>query len=235
MIFRSSKMQPIKADIWIGSAKIPQVRSHRHLGVTFNETLSWSDHVNQIISSASSKIGFLSRLQKSLDQLSLRDLYLLGIRPAMEYASLVWVGLSKTGANRLEKYNRSAARLIAKISIRADLPRHLLLARAGLESLEVRRKVAQVKFCLKTNGIASCIMSRRLPNHLQSAISSWMSVPSRHSMDHRSSNLSMRLPRPIKNTQRNSPLYSACSPWNSLPLSLQKSPTHASITLYFSS
>ena len=64
MIFRSSKMQPIKADIWIGSAKIPQVRSHRHLGVTFNETFSWSDHVHQIISSASSKTGFLRRLQK---------------------------------------------------------------------------------------------------------------------------------------------------------------------------
>ena len=149
MIFRSRKMQPIKADIWIGSAKIPQVRSHRHLGVTFNKTLSWSDHVNQIISSASSKIGFLRRLQKSLDQLLLRDLYLLCIRPAMEYAILVWAGLSKTEANRQEKCNRSAAGLIAKISIRADLPRHLLLACAGLESLEVRRKVAQVKFCLK--------------------------------------------------------------------------------------
>ena len=73
----------------------------------------------------------------------------------MEYASLVWAGLSKTEANRLEKCNRSAPRLIAKISIQADLPRRLLLARAGLESLEVRRKVAQVKFCLKTNGIAS--------------------------------------------------------------------------------
>ena len=153
----------------------------------------------------------------------------------MEYASLVWAGLSKNEANRLEKCNRSAARLIAKISIRADPPRHLLLACAGLKPLEVRRKVAQVKFCLKTNGIASCSMSRRLPDHLQSTVSSWMSVPSRHSMDHRSSNLSMRLPRPIKNTQRNSPLYSACSTWNALPLSLQKSPTHAVITFYFSS
>ena len=152
----------------------------------------------------------------------------------MGYGSVVRDGLSKTEAYRLEKCNRSAARHIAKISIRADLPRHLL-ARAGLESLEVRRKVAQVKFCLPTNGIASCGMSRRLPDHLQSAISSWMSVPSRHIVDHRSSNLSMRLPRPIKNTQRNSPLYSAFSTWNSLPLSLQKSPTHASITLFFSS
>lgn len=233
MIFRSSKMQPVVAHILIDSLMIPHVSSHRHLGVTFNETLSWSDHVDNVISSASAKIGFLRRLRNNIDQLVLRELYCVCIRPAMEYASLVWAGLTKTEANRLEKCNRSAARVIAKVSIRSDLPRQLLLARAGLDTLQERRNVAQVKLCIRACSATN--KGRRLPDHLQSAISSWMSMPSKHSMENRTSCYAVRLPRPNKDTQRNSPLYSAFSIWNSLPIALQKSPTHASISLYFSS
>ena len=96
MVFRSKKMQPVTTKILIDSATIPQVSSHRHLGVIFNDRLTWSDHVSAVITSASAKIGFLRRLGKRLDPLVLRELYLCCIRPAIEYASVVWAGLSST-------------------------------------------------------------------------------------------------------------------------------------------
>ena len=167
MVFRSRKMPTIHFNISVASATIPQVSSHCHLGVIFNDTLTWSDHVTHVISKASAKIGFLRWLSKRLDALVLRELFLCCIRPAIEYASIVWSGLSASDIKRLERCNWSAARLIARISPSADVSQEHLLAHAGIQSLQKRREAAQSMFCCR--GLAGC-----LPAHLQSAVSAWL-------------------------------------------------------------
>lgn len=226
MVFRSKKMQPVTTKILIDSATIPQVSSHRHLGVIFNDRLTWSDHVSAVITSASAKIGFLRRLGKRLDPLVLRELYLCCIRPAIEYASVVWAGLSSTDSQRLERCNRSAARLVTRLSPSADVNHDVLLARAGLQSLSSRRQAEQAKFCYRA-------IAGRLPLHLQSAVSAWLPAPSAHQMARREA--SVRLPRPQKNVLKKSPFYAAFSSWNSLPFSLRSSATLASLRSHFSS
>ena len=52
-------------------------------------------------------------------------------------------GLSSSDAACLERFNRSAARLITRTSPSSDISRELLLARAGLPSLGTRRRMAQ--------------------------------------------------------------------------------------------
>ena len=192
----------------------------------FNEFFTWSNHVTNIISKASAKVGFLRRLGKRIDPLVVRDLYLCCIRPAVEYACVVWAGLSATDCHRLERLNRSAARLIARVSPSADLSHDLILAHAGILTLHQRCQAAQAKFCHRT-------LAGRLPPHLQTAVMNWLRPPPSHGMTRRETASSIHLPRPRKSLFRNSPLYCAFSTWNSLPSSLRNSPTLASQLLFF--
>ena len=48
MVIRSRGMQAATLTIYADSSPIMQVSLHRHLGVVFNETLGWSDHVTSI-------------------------------------------------------------------------------------------------------------------------------------------------------------------------------------------
>ena len=172
------------------------------------ESLSWTRHTDNIVHAASTKIGLLRRLRKRLSPLIIRQLYLTCIRPSLEYANVAWCGLTKRDQERLEKCNRSAARLITQTMPSSDIPHDILLARAGIPTLLSRRQVAQVKLAFTaTRGL--------LPAHLQATFSSWTVPSSSHAMAPR--NPCIRLPRPRKDTQRKSPFYSTFSLWNSLP------------------
>ena len=57
MVIRSCGMSAEPLKITSGSSELCQVKSHHHLGVVFNETLTWSDHVDHVLNKASSKLG----------------------------------------------------------------------------------------------------------------------------------------------------------------------------------
>ena len=162
--------------------------------MTFSETLSWTRHTDNIVHAASTKIGLLRRLRKRLSPLIIRQLYLTCIRPSLEYANVAWCGLTMRDQERLEKCNRSAARLITQTMPSSDIPHDILLARAGIPTLLSRRQVAQVK-------LAFTATRDLLPAHLQATFSSWTVPSSSHAMAQR--NPCIRLPRPRKDTQRN--------------------------------
>ena len=113
----------------------------------FSDTLGWTiaSHVDTIVRAAWAKVEFLRRLRKRLNPLIIRQLYITCIRPSIEYASIAWGGLTRREEEKLEKSNRSAARLIANISPSADIPREIILARAGLPTIALRRKTSQVR------------------------------------------------------------------------------------------
>ena len=177
MVFRSKKMQPVSIQITVDTHHVPQVSDHRHLGVTFSETLSWTRHADNIVHAASTKIGLLCRLRKRLSPLIIRQLYFTCIRPSLKYANVAWCGLTKRDQERLEKCNRSAARLITRTMPSSEIPRDILLARAGIPTLLSKRQVTQVKLAFTaTRGL--------LPAHLQ-ATSSWTVPSSSHAMAQR--------------------------------------------------
>ena len=51
-------------------------------------------------------LGVLKRLRSSLCESGLVAFYRLYIRPILEYTDIVWSGLSKCQANRLERFQR---------------------------------------------------------------------------------------------------------------------------------
>ena len=165
MVIRSKRKPPVSLSVSIKGCILPQTHFHRHLGLVVNDTLTWSTHVDSIVSKASSRIGLLRRLKCSTSPLVVRDLYLYCVRPVIEYAQVAWAGLSAIDEKHLERINRSAACLISNTRLSAHLPHQLLLARAGLEQQKVRRQVAQALFVRR-------LLSGRLP-----PTSRWLQIP----------------------------------------------------------
>ena len=206
MVLRSRGMSAQSLKIVAGSSVLCQVKSHRHLGVIFSETLTWSDHVDHVLSKASSKLGFLRHLRRRLSCLIIRDLYLGCILPSLEYASAVWCDLSASDAARLERFNRAAGRLIGNISVSSQTPHAIVLARSGLQTLTSRRQVRQIS-------LANCVLHGCLPRHVLLATTGWRTLADHlgdSSLVLRSSD-SVRLPRPRKNCLKASLPYTCLS------------------------
>ena len=203
--------------IHINGNEIQQVNVHKHLGVHIDSHLSWSYHISAIINKGSSKLGLLRRLRLRLPPLVIQTLFLTCIRPALEYGSVAWSGLGKSNSERLERLQRTAARLITGTRVYEHLPRQLLLARAGLDRLDDRRYVK-----CGIIGFKLIYRKERLPGHLTAYAEVWLgSVPERtSSMNSRSQSNStaLRLPRPQTEILKSSPFYHCFTILNSIPI-----------------
>ena len=114
MLFNAEKSEHLaistrKSDITspqvtMNGTQIPQVTSHKHLGVNFNNTLSWHQHVDKVYTSCARRIGMIRRLRRKLHPVVLKRIYLGAVLPILEYACPVWCGgptqkLNKMPAN----------------------------------------------------------------------------------------------------------------------------------------
>ena len=95
LVIQSKKMESLPLSLKLNGTVIPQVATHKHLGLHINELLSWSDHAWEVCTSVCRKIGLLRRLHCTLGPLIIRQLYCSSIWPAIEYASLTWCGMSQ--------------------------------------------------------------------------------------------------------------------------------------------
>ena len=176
-----------------------------------------------------SKIGFLRHIHRRLPKLVIRSLYLSCICPTLEYAGEAWGGLGAVNSDQIERCQRAAARLITGVTVRDNLPRELLLARAGLDSSQCR----DVK--LATALYRPTKPPGKGPPHLRETLQKWFdSVPgSTSSMCLQSSDSqTVQLPKPLTELLRNSPFYCGFAILNSVPsdakLSLSSLKSHLS-------
>ena len=86
------------------------VHKAKLLGVTINSRGRWNDHIDEISRRAKSRIYFLRRLKElGASQTTLKDMYVLFVRPILEYAAPVWTGAlteNKKLSNKLDRVSR---------------------------------------------------------------------------------------------------------------------------------
>ena len=98
-IGRTAKQSPL---VRMNGVPIPQVRTHKHLGLIFNNTLTWNDHVSNVYSTCVRMLGILRRLDGNISPLCMERIYKTAIRSRMEYACAVWSGGSTRSLQRLQ-------------------------------------------------------------------------------------------------------------------------------------
>ena len=117
--------------------------------------------------------------------------------------------MSQNVSANLERVQRRVPRLISNLPRSSDTPHDILLARAGLQSLEVRRCIEQAVFAFRF------VCGGSLPRHIHIGLLHWLTAKPSATACLRNAD-QVRLLRPRKNILKVSPLYLCLSVWNSL-------------------
>uniref|UniRef100_A0A6B0V3F4 Putative reverse transcriptase rna-dependent dna polymerase n=1 Tax=Ixodes ricinus TaxID=34613 RepID=A0A6B0V3F4_IXORI len=139
------KVKPLKFTYQLNNDVISDVNEYKYLGVIIFPDLRWSQHIQNICSSASRKLGLLRRKLRSAAPSVKLQAYNSLVRPKLEYAGIVWEPNTKKNASQLEMVQRRAIRLINGKYNRLDSPSSLMIAN-NISSLQHRRKIARLKF-----------------------------------------------------------------------------------------
>ena len=127
------------------------------------------------------------------------------IRPIIEYASISYSSLSSTLSDRLERFQRKAARICLRLPLFSPVNHSSLLHHAQLPTLSSRRKLKLALF-------AHSIHHKHAPPHILNLpiIYSQCTYPLRHTR-------TFSVPTTRTDRHRDSPLYAALSIFNTLP------------------
>jgi hypothetical protein len=87
----SRKRAPARTQYSINENILEQVSTFKDLGVLISNNLSWSKHIESIVSKANKTLGLIKRICKEVKNTNTRRiLYCALVRPKLEYASSVW-------------------------------------------------------------------------------------------------------------------------------------------------
>ena len=102
-----------KCDI---ESALPGVNFHkcvRLLGIIFNESLGWRNHVDLIEKKCSQRLYILRRIRSFVTRKEFMDIYNGIIRSLLEYACPVFLGIGSVDSKRLQRIQDRCLKLIA--------------------------------------------------------------------------------------------------------------------------
>lgn len=202
----TNKKKPLNFAYTLDNLEITKSDQVKYLGVTLTSNLNWEPHITAICSKAQGKLGFLKRKLRNTPPAVKLTAYKTLIRPALEYADIIWSPYQKFLINKIERVQNLAVRFVF-----SDYSRYTsvtnLRKRAELHSLSDRRIHSKLKFLyLLYHG--NYTISRS--DHLLE--------PFRHST-RTNHNKTIRLPTSHNNIHKNSVFPSSIAYWNQLPSS----------------
>ena len=140
MLITSQICPPNFEPVVIKNVEIERVSSHKLLGVTITNDLSWTNHINDICSKANKRLHYLILLRRAgVDQSDLIIYYKQVIRSLLEYCCQIWHNsLNKSLSDKIENIQTRATKIISQAVNPSNLDLHL-------ETLYDRRE----KLCIK--------------------------------------------------------------------------------------
>ena len=97
----------------LGTEYIEYVSSQVDLGVTINEKLLWTDHCNEIVKCANSKLALLMRTcHFTTNKSQKRTFYLTVVRSIFEHCSIIWHPLSSNQLSKFDAIQKKAVKWI---------------------------------------------------------------------------------------------------------------------------
>lgn len=114
LIVFSSKFRPrpYLSNVQIGSECIEHSNTVRNLGVLFDQTLSFVEHVSKLCKSSYYHIRNISKIRKYLDENSAETLVHAFVSSKLDYCNALLIGLPKYQIDRLKSVLNTAACII---------------------------------------------------------------------------------------------------------------------------
>ena len=83
-------------DLVMNNNQVQEVDSHKHLGFVFSNDGTCYEHINLIASKVLTTIDAMKRLKFKLDRKALEIIYFSFIRPVLEKAGIIYLGIKET-------------------------------------------------------------------------------------------------------------------------------------------
>lgn len=107
------KKTPIMFDYYLNVTQLQRVYTEKDLGITITSKLSWSTHIDSIISKANKMLGLLKRTCPLLQDTRVRrTLYLSLVKSQLNYGCEIWSPHEFGSKRKLESVQRRATRWI---------------------------------------------------------------------------------------------------------------------------
>ena len=191
------------------SKPIRRVDHTKSLGLIIDDRLSWNFQIDELCKRVSCAIGALKRLRPFVSEATAIQIYRALVLPYFDYCSAVWDGLCNRLADKVQKLQNRAARVILKAKY--DTSSSILRNRLSWDTLAIRRKKQKAVLMYKClNGL--------VPNYLQNLFTHRCT-----SYNLRNQEYKITLPKPRTDFLKRSFSYSGAKLWNDLPLSIQSS------------
>ena len=194
-------------DVFVDNKRIKRVSSSESLGLTIDENLNWSKHIDNISKNVSSGIGALKRMRSFIDKETAIKVYQGLIEPYLTYCASVWDGMGCELCEKLQKLQNRAARAITCASY--DIRTTSLLEELKWNKLVINRKKQKAILMHKT-------IKKMTPQYLQE-----MFTFKENDYSLRDSDNKLIVPQPRTEYLKRSFSYSGALLWNSLSGSLR--------------
>ena len=84
LVVSRKNIKPIHPDLNMSNILIPNVQTHKHLGIHLSSDSSWDYHIKSISQKAWKRINVMCQLKNRLDRKSLQVIYFSFIRAILE-------------------------------------------------------------------------------------------------------------------------------------------------------
>ena len=196
-------------DLSINGISLKKVNCSKCLGVELDEFLSWDSHITSVCKKVSSGIGVIKKIKPFIPSRSLINIYQSIVEPYFDYCSIVWNGISEGLAEKLQKLQNRAARIITGSHYMA--PTKDMLEKLGWSNLKERRNKQKALMMFK-------IINGMTPVYLKDMFSKNIGTSC---YNLRTSREDIALPRARTDYYRNSFAFTGAKIWNSLPNDLK--------------
>ena len=218
----SRRRTPTQSHLTFENFPVEMSSEHKHLGLIFNTSATWNNHLNEIISKSNKRLGILRNLKYKLNRDTLHTLYITYVRSLLEYADSVWDNMPEYISNRLEKININAIRCITGLTVSAH--RVCLYRESGLLPLHKRRKFHRLVQMYK-------IFHRLCPDYLHDLLPPTVAQRNPYPMRNPTN---LTIPATRTESFRRSFIPSTIRDWNSIPDNIKSAPSIASFKFQLS-
>jgi hypothetical protein len=137
---------------------VKEVQFHKHLGVTFTQSLRWNKHIDEVCSKCYKKLDIMKHLKFKLDRKSLETIYMSFILPSLDYGDYLYAGTYDSDLCKLDRIHVEAMRNVTGATARSNII--LLFEETGWFKLSDRRENHALCALYKTiNGLSPIVLT----------------------------------------------------------------------------
>jgi hypothetical protein len=136
MVLELGNKNNLSRNYTLNDTNISKASACKELGVIFDNKLSFTPHINVIVSRAHARASLIHKCFLSTDRATLVRAFITYMRPILEYASSIWSPYHLTDVRKIEAVQRRVTKRLPGLTAFNYSTR---LAILGLDCLELRR------------------------------------------------------------------------------------------------